>query len=198
MQLRQMVSTKLKGAAANAVQRFKNNPAVQRIKRYAKLERLLACVCGVIPILFIIFDDFSIRDSISAYYSMKSNQVYYYFLTVAAMMFIVNGVIKKQRFYNTILGIMLTGVILFNHVDAEWVHKVFAVAFFAGNALVMLFYSSMVTRKIKLYLVVVMAISLLAWWLHLITIFWAEWISLVMITIHYMQDISLRKVFLKK
>ncbi|GEM_PF-4704605 len=32
MQIRQMVSAKIKVVAANAVQGFKNNPAVQRIK----------------------------------------------------------------------------------------------------------------------------------------------------------------------
>jgi hypothetical protein len=199
MQLQQM-PVRVKEVAEKAVLGIKTNPAIQGIMRYAKLERILAFVCSLIPILLIIFDGLNIRGSISAYYDMKFNQMYYYLLTIAAMMFIVNGVIKQKKFYNTVLGLMLSGVILFNHEDtvAKWFHWLFAIAFFAGNAIVMLYYSSKIMLWVKVCLVFVMAVSLLAWWpLKLITVFWAEWISLLMITIHYLQDINLRKIFMK-
>ncbi len=93
---------------------------------------------------------------------------------------------------------MLSGVILFNHQDSKWIHGFFEVAFFVGNALVMLIYSSLIVRWFKVCLVFVMAISLIALWpLKLITVFYAEWISLLMITINYLQEIKLPKILLK-
>ncbi|NIP39801.1 MAG: hypothetical protein GWO07_16235 [Candidatus Dadabacteria bacterium] len=97
MQLQQ-IPIKVKGAVNKAVEGFKDNSAVQGVIRYAKLETILASVCSLIPVLLITFDGLNIRDSISAYYKMEFNQVYYYFLTLAAMMFIVNGVIKHKKF----------------------------------------------------------------------------------------------------
>jgi hypothetical protein len=191
---------RVKETGNKAVQWAKNNPAVQVVMRYAKLETILASVCCLIPILLIIFDGFNKRDSISEYYNMKFNQVYYYFLTVAAMMFIVNGVIKKQRFYNTILGIMLTGVILFNHEGeiSNFFHFTFAALFFLGNGFVMLKYSSMITRKWKIFFAFVMLLSFLSWKpFGFISLFTAEWISLLMITIHYLQEIEPGKTFIK-
>src|SRR5215472_1484321 len=103
-------------AAADTLRRgtVKLREVASGVMRFAKLERVLAGVCLLIPLLLIVFDDRGrtsmIRESISAYYNMKQSEVFYFPLTVASMLFVVNGVVKEKRTYNTILGIMLAGV----------------------------------------------------------------------------------------
>ena len=61
------------------------------VTRFANLERVLAAFCLFIPVFLIAFDkgpfdDGRIRDSISAYYDMEANQVFYFPLTVTSML----------------------------------------------------------------------------------------------------------------
>jgi len=165
------------------------------VKRFAMLEQVLAAVCILIPLLLIVFDHGRVRDSISAYYNMERSQVFYFPLTVAAMLFIVNGVVKDSRPFNTVLGVMLAGVILFNHVDASWVHGAFAVAFFGGNAVVILGFNSTLTWKkearYKALLILGIAGSMLGCFVFgWFTLFWAEWVSFAIIALHYIIDSS--------
>src|SRR5512134_355677 len=97
----------LRPLAANVVAGVQR--AADQLGRFAKLERILAVVCFFTPLLLLWADPGSIRDSISAYYDMDQNQWFYFLLTVASMLFIVNGVTKQQHSYNTGLGIVLAG-----------------------------------------------------------------------------------------
>ena len=158
------------------------------------LRRGTAKVCLSIPLLLIAFDSGFrtgvIRESISAYYNMKESEVFYFPLTVASMLFVVNGVVKDRRTYNTILGIMLAGVILFNHHDFSILHNTCATAFFLGNVLVILLYSSKKQQrwfKISLAAIIVLAL-LAAISFHLWTLFWAEWLSFGIIAYHYILE----------
>lgn len=179
MELRQIASATLKGVAHT----------VDGVKRFARLERVLAAVCLLIPALLIGFDVGPIRDSISAYYDMEESQVFYFPLTVAAMLFVVNGVVKDQRAYNTFLGVMLSGVILFNHDDASVLHAIFAAAFFGGNGVVILLFSSKKERWFKALLVAGIALSMLGCFLFdWFTLFWAEWFSFAIIALHYILE----------
>jgi len=179
MKLRQMVSSTLDGVRKTA----------QGVIRFAKLERVLAAFCLLIPAFLIIFDDGPIRDSISAYYDMEQNQIFYFPLTVASMLFVVNGVVKEKHVYNTVLGVMLAGVILFNHDDFSTVHYFFALVFFAGNAVVIVVFSSKKERWFKILLVTVIALSMLGYFLFgWLTLFWMEWLSFGIIAFHYILE----------
>jgi uncharacterized membrane protein len=179
MKLPQTVSSTFQGVAKT----------VQGVARFAKLERVLASICLLIPAFLIGFDDGPIRDSISAYYDMEESQVFYFPLTMAAMLFVVNGVVKQQRIYNTILGVMLAGVILFNHDDFNTLHNIFAIAFFAGNAVVILAFSSKKELWFKALLVAGIALSMLGLVLFdWLTLFWAEWLSFAIIALHYILE----------
>jgi hypothetical protein len=143
MRLRQIVSSALDGVRKTA----------QGVIRFAKLERVLAAFCLLIPALLICFDSGPIRDSISACYDMEQSQIFYFPLTVASMLFVVNGVVKEKNIYNTVLGVMLAGVILFNHDDFSTLHNFCAMVFFAGNAVVIVVFSSKKERWFKVLLV---------------------------------------------
>ncbi len=188
MRLRE-ITTSARTSVDHAVDRVANQDQVQAVRRFAKLERVLAGLCLFIPVLLIAFDSGSIRDSISAYFDMDQNQIFYYPLTVAAMLFVVNGVIKHKHSYNAVLGLMLSGVILFNHNDAGVLHTVFTVAFFGGNAVVILLFSEGTLRRYKEIFVLGIVAAMTAYFVFdWFTLFWAEWLSFIIIAAHYILD----------
>ena len=168
---------------------------IEDLKDYAKLERVLALMCAASPLLMLSFEAFSFRDSISAYYSMDQNQIFYVPLTAASMLFLVNGFVKRQHWYNAWLGVLLAGVILFNHQDWTVPHSVFAFAFFLGNAAVIAFYSRNVPVGVRRIIILGILLVLAGLALRFYSLFWAEWISLLFIAAHYMLDASERVAY---
>jgi hypothetical protein len=174
----------LQQALAPAAARTKQ--AIQDLTQFAKLERVLAGICALTPLMLIAAGPAPIRESISAYYNIAQNQWFYVPLTMAAMLFVVNGVVKNKQLYNTYLGAMLGGVLLFNHTDHSVLHIIFAAAFFVGNALVILLFSSVKDREFKIALVAFIGLALVGWYIFdWFTLFVAEWVSLAIIAIHY-------------
>lgn len=161
---------------------------IDRVKKFARLERILAFVCMTAPALMIIGDNQTVRDSISAYYDMTKNVLFYVPLSVAFMLFVVNGIIKEKHAYNTCLGIALAGLVLFDHDHYALIHFTCAGAFFIGNAVVMVIYTSKNEFWFKAILAALIVVALAAWGLGLITLFWAEWVSLGIIGWHYILE----------
>jgi hypothetical protein len=165
--------------------------AIDDLKQYARLERVLALFCVASPLLMIWADTGPVRDSISAYYSMTSNQWFYFPLTAASMLFLVNGFVKVQNYYNAWLGIMLAGVVLLNHHDFRFPHGAFAAGFFLGNAAVMAFFSRGVQTRFRIMVLVGVALVFVMWKpLGIISLFVAEWVSLTLIAAHFLADAS--------
>jgi hypothetical protein len=164
---------------------------IDHLKGYARLERVLALFCVASPLLMIWADSWAVRDSISAYYSMTSNQWFYFPLTAASMLFLVNGFVKQESYYNAWLGIMLTGVVLLNHQDFRVPHGVFAAGFFLGNAAVMAFFSRGVKQRFRIMVLIGVLVVFLMWKpLGIVSLFVAEWISLTLIAAHFLADAS--------
>ncbi len=159
-----------------------------RLRNFARLERILAVVCITAPALMILGDNGTVRGSISAYYDMTKSVLFYVPLTVAFMLFVVNGVIKHKKFYNTVLGVALAGLVLFDHENFSYLHFICVAAFFLGNALVMVKYTSKKELWFKVLLVVIIAAAIGAWGIGLMSLFWAEWISLGIIGWHYILE----------
>jgi len=157
------------------------------LKAFGQLERFLALVSLFTPLLLIGFNTWTVNGTISSYYSMTENVVFYVPLTVAAMLFVVNGVIRNKHWYNTVLGAALLGVIVFNTDTFHPIHLLFVAVFFGGNAIVMLVSKAAISLKVAI--VVAAAIIFTGagvgnghW------IFWLEWASLAIIAAHYVLD----------
>jgi hypothetical protein len=169
-----------------------NSAGVQSLARFATVERALAVLCITIPLWLVLFDEEqdAIRGSVSSYYDMTPPQAYYFPLTVAAMLFMFNGIVKTRRFYNVVLGVCLSGVVLFNMDGATAVpHYMFAVGFFGLNAIVILWFSNDVSVTLRNVLIVVLLAALLAWiFIDAFTTFWAETVSLIAIATHFVLD----------
>jgi hypothetical protein len=162
------------------------------LQRFARFERVLGALLVLTPALLIWADDGpdAIRDSVSAYHDVSRPSAFYVPLTAGAMLFFANGVLRNGHSYNLLLGLALSGVILFDHDGKTSIpHTVFAVVFFAGNVAVMAFFSTNKSTPLKCALVggIVAAIALLCatdWF----TLFWVEWVSLAIIALHYILD----------
>ncbi|PHR71402.1 MAG: hypothetical protein COA67_06775 [Lutibacter sp.] len=161
----------------------------ESVKGFAKLERILAVICIFIPLILLIFDSWTLRESISKYADMNNNHIYVFLLSIAGMMFVVNGTINNKKWYNIVLGISLMGVALFHWKDFEWTHIIFAGIFFLGSAIVISYYTSKKQYWIACTIAIIIVLSLLAhFWLHWISLFAAEWIALGIIGIQYLLE----------
>ncbi len=118
---------------------------------------------------------------------MIDNQWFYVPLAVGAMLFLVNGITKGQHWYNWVLGVALVGVLMFNTQDWGIVHTVFAVTFFGGNVAVMIWWSNAHPYyRYGFAAVVVVGMILLA--TETISLWFAEFVSLLAIAAHYILD----------
>lgn len=158
------------------------------MKRLATIEQVLATICILIPAGLMLFDnEDSVRDSISAYYDMNEAQWFYVPITAAATLFIVNGIVKNGRFYNWILGAGLLLVVMFDHDSASGPHFLGAFVFFGGNIAVMaLLPDTDLERRLRWPMLGICLIALAGWlWVDGFTTFWAEWLSMVVIAVHF-------------
>ena len=155
--------------------------------RFAKVERVLAGFLAFTPLGLWIADDMNVRGSISAYYDVSWAPAFYFPLTVAAMLFFVNGILRDRHVYNVLLGLALSGVILFDtDGGSHGLHMFFAVAFFAGNFVVMGVFAKNKSPAVIVGLAsgaLVAGVLLIAreW-------FWMEVVSLGVIAVHFLLD----------
>jgi hypothetical protein len=188
------------------------NAVAERLKNmelYKLVERILAGFCMLIPLILLLVDNFenenfSIRPSISDYVYMEKNYVYGSLLTIAALLFFFNGILhfrdeRKDRkkpqakWYNAILGLSLFGVIFFRHSDQSWWHNASAILFFGGSIVVIAFFHDQKDRWLSW---IIAALATLSYILHFLipdffgnnSLFWAEWISLTGIGIHFILE----------
>jgi heme O synthase-like polyprenyltransferase len=179
------------------------------------LENLIAVFCICIPVILRFADTKayrkSFRPSISDYVRMKHRHVFGMVFTIAAMLFIYNGVHNldagslnnflqssfwEERGYNIILGLALFGVMLFPYNRCEKTHFTFAGLFFVGSTIVIACFPGPENwQKWASYSIAAASIITLAvyfinknWERKWINLFWAEWISLIVIGIHFILE----------
>lgn len=156
-------------------------------RRLARFEIGLAAACLVVPAFLIAFDSWNTRGSISAYWDMKQHQIFYFGLTVAAMLFVVRGARAERHWYSAVLGLALSGVVLLNEEHWQPWHGIFAALFFGGGIIAIVVYSQGPwARKIRIPLLVLAGGVVLAWKpLGLISLFWAEWLAMFALAAHF-------------
>lgn len=162
----------------------KDTSAGEGLSRLAQLQTYLGALLVLTPLLLWWVDTGDdVRPSISAYYDVGEPWAFYVPLTAGAMLFLVNGLIKKEHAYNTGLGLALFGVILFDHKSLELPHEICAFTFFGGNFVVMWFFSTNKSVPLKILLGAAIVAALVLWWQ--VSLFWAEWLSLVIVATHF-------------
>ena len=164
--------------------------ALDPLRGFVSLERNLAALLWLAPVALILADGGTVRDSISAYHDVDHPEAFYVPLTVAAMLFVVNGVLNRGHWYNWMIGVLLGTLVVFDHEsDLKVLHAIGAAGFFVGNVAVMIWFSKRKPRPVIVGLVATIVASLALWQVtDWFTLFWAEWVSLTIIATHYILD----------
>ena len=162
-------------------------------------ERFIAAFCILIPLILWMTDGIlphSFRPSISQYVYMTDSYVFGMLLSVAAMLFIFNGAVyfknnqymhitEHGQWYNVILGLSLIGVICFPCEEYPIIHYIFAIIFFLGNALVTGIFYKDKDKALSIILAILTVASLPFAFIGVISLLVAEWISLIVISVHF-------------
>lgn len=169
---------------------------VKTLSGLRRFEGLLAIVLALLPILLIAED--GVRGSISAYHDIDDPRWFFIPLTAAVMMLIVNGLVRPDHHgYNAVLGLLLFGVVLFDHDgDSRTVHGISAVAFYSLSfvfiALQVTDYLCRMWSTWSLWRQRIVAIAVLVFEVGLVVVvnavsrlFWAEAVGLWLIALHY-------------
>lgn len=161
-------------------------------KRLTKLEVILAVLLLLHPLILIAVNK-EIRPSISNYAYSDFNYVFVSILTVASALFVYNGVIHREKWYNIVLGCSLLGVAFTPHLDYPVLHYSFAGLFFIGSVATMIIFSSPAQRELKITLGTLIVLALLGYFITgMYSLLIAEWIGILPISIHFIGE-SLRK-----
>ena len=180
-------SVKKVGLAAVASLRI--DSGFKGLANLVRLEVVVTFFCFFIPFIVWYGDDWNLREHISGYYAMEKAQYFYFPLTVAAMLFVVNGVVREKHWYNIGLGLALAGVVWFNHVDHFWPHNISAAAFFGGNAVVFVLFTPKKEFWFKVLLSSIMFVGGLGHFLFdWYSLFVAEALSLWVIALHFILE----------
>jgi len=157
-------------------------------KRIIKLEMFLSLFLLSIPLLLILINN-EVRSSISDYAYSDNSNYFVLLLSLAGSMFFYNGCIKNKYWYNIIFGISLFGIALTPHLHYPFIHYFFASVFFIGSILVMIIFSSNKQRFFKIIFGFIIISSLISHFIfNLYSLFWAEWICIVPICIHFIGE----------
>jgi len=153
------------------------------------LNTFQAIVFLCIPLILFLVNGCRLEKSISDYANVTP-LVFAFLLTLSGRVFFDDGFVSRQRWYNIIPGIGLFGVVLFLNTEFPILHYAFAGIFFLGSLFNMVLFSSRKQRPLKILvaLFVLFGMSghyLFGWY----SLFWAEWIGMVPISVHYVLEL---------
>ena len=178
------------------------------------IEIVITFICMFIPLILYLANGHIVESSISAYVDMQDSFVFGLLFGIAGMVFILNGALyfrveqeelrnpnqklalsnnnydKKRagKWYNVILGLALIGIAIFPYNRNLCVlHFIFAVIFFFGSAVVIFFIHDPEDKWKSRFFAVISVVCLFVSVIDdtILSLFWAETIALIIISIHY-------------
>lgn len=162
-------------------------------KRLKKLEVILAVFLLFIPLMLIVVNG-EVRNSISDYAYSKNNLVFGSLLAISSALFVYNGTMNREKWYNIVLGVSLLGTAVTPHLDYPVWHYSFAALFFLGSVTTMIVFSSAAQRELKIVLGTLIVLALLGYYItEMYSLLIAEWIGILPISIHFIGE-SLNKI----
>lgn len=152
-----------------------------------KITQALAFL--LIPLILFLVNG-SILKSISAY-ANYTPMTFALCLVLSGALFVYDGIVERLRWYNIYVGISLFGVVLFMHTEFPILHYTFAGIFFLGSLFNMVYFSSNEQRFLKGLTAFGVLFGMAGCFIfNWYSIFWAEWIGMVPISLHYVLEVT--------
>ncbi len=155
------------------------------VKKAIDFEVIKALILMFIPLVLVIANGGEIRPSISnfVYYTESTFKV---LLCTTALLYFQDGYTDRRRWYNMLLALCLVGVAYTPHLQVPFWHYLFALNFFIGNDIVMIWYSS---KKQRIYKIIASLSTIPVYFLALKydaenVFFWAESYMSVKLSLH--------------
>lgn len=165
---------------------------MKALSNFTRIKVIQAFAFLLIPVILVVVNG-GLLDSISAY-AYHAPMTFAMLLTLAGALFIYDGYAERKRWYNIYIGLSLLGVVLFRHLDYPVIHYIFAAVFFLGSLFNMVFFSSKAERKLKILVASLVMLGMAGCFAFgLYSVFWAEWIGMVPISIHFILE-ALNKI----
>lgn len=181
------------------------------------IEIFITFICMFIPLILYLANGHIVESSISAYVDMQDSFVFGLLFGIAGMVFILNGALyfrveqeelrnpnqkldltknsydKKRagKWYNVVFGFVLICIAIFPYNRDFWIlHYISAVIFFFGSAVVIFFIHDPEDKWKSRFFAVISVVCLIVSVIDdtILTLFWAETIALIIISIHYILE----------
>ena len=151
---------------------------------FTRLKVIQAFAFLLIPLVLMIVNG-GLLESVSAY-AYESPMVFANLLTLAGALFVYDGYVERERWYNIHIGLSLFGVVLFPNLDYPIIHYTFAGAFFLGSLFNMVYFSSKQERPLKMVIAFLVLLSMTGCFAFgFYSVFWMEWIGMIPISLHF-------------
>lgn len=161
--------------------------------RLTKFQVIIASILIFIPLILWSIDG-KLRPSISNYFYMEDNHWFITLFTIAAMIYANSGVVDNKKWYNIALGVCLWAIAMTPHETMTVIHTAFAGTFYIGSVFVMMAFSNKNQfRMMGVFGLLTIAGMVGHFVFNLYSLFWAEWIGLLPITVHFIGE-SLGKI----
>jgi hypothetical membrane protein len=162
-------------------------------KYFIRLKIAQAFIFLLIPFFLYIANEFHLEKSISAFVN-KTPKVFALSLILAGALFFYDGFIERGRWSNMYVGASLFFIYIFDFNTNFVLHYIFATIFFIGSLFNMVYFSSKKERIIKLITAILVLFGMAGCFLfEWYSIFWAEWIAMFPISIHFILE-NLEKI----
>ena len=165
---------------------------MEKYKLFTKFKVIQALLFLAIPLIlwFVLGERLQ---SISAY-AYYTPMTFALSLSLAGALFFYDGIVDKKRSYNLVIGISLFGVVLFPHLEHTILHYSLAGLFFIGSLFNMVYFSSNKQRWFKIITAIFVIVGMLGTFVfNWYSVFFAEWLGMFPISIHYILE-ALNKI----
>ena len=156
---------------------------------FTRLKIIQAFGFLLIPLVLIIVNG-EVLGSISAY-ANHTPMTFAMLLTLSGALFFYDGFVERKRWYNLYVGFSLLGIVLFIHTEFPLIHYFFAGVFFLGSLFNMVYFSSNKQRFFKSLTALFVILGMSGHFIfEFYSLFWAEWIGMFPISIHYILELT--------
>jgi len=155
------------------------------LKDFTNLKVWKAFLLQLIVPILVICNSGVWLNSISAY-ANYTPLAFGALLTTAALLFFEDGFVHRERRHNITIGLALFFIMILNHSDYPITHYIFAIYFFVGSQVFMIWKSSKEQRWWKVLISVGVNIAgVLCFIFNLFSILTFEWIAMLPMSVHF-------------